>query len=201
MRSRDLALNAARRDAILAAASDCFVERGFDATSMKEISVAAGMSPGTLYHYFGSKAEIVVGIIESERRDTARLLAGVSEADDVLAALFEAFKAIAGLVTERHLILHAEVAAEVLRRPELKQAAIDADRQAVEQLAAAIRKGQRANRLDRRLDPELSAEMILALVDGLLTQAALRGMGVMKKQLPALRQALARMLVGPKGAR
>lgn len=197
MRTRDPELNATRREAILAAASDCFIERGFHATSMKEISVAAGMSPGTIYHYFASKAEIVIGIIENERRDTAKLLAGVSEADDILVALFAAFEALASLVTERDLILHAEVAAEVLRQPELKRAAIQADRQAVEQLSAALRKGQGAKQIDTRLDPERSAEIILALVDGVLTQAALHGPGSTTTQLPALRQTLARMLLEP----
>lgn len=201
MRSRDPALNAARRDAILAAAADCFIERGFDATSMKEISVAAGMSASTLYHYFRSKEQIVIGIIEAERRDTARLLADVNEAEDILVALFAAFDAIAGLVTERDLILHAEVAAEVLRQADLKKAAIDSDRQAIAQLSAAIGKGQRSNQIDARLDPEICAEIILALVDGLLAQAALHGLGAMAKQIPALRQTLARMLVDPDRAR
>ncbi len=201
MRSRDPDLNATRRDAILKAASDCFVERGFHATSMKEICVAASMSPGTLYHYFRSKAEIIIGIIEAERRETAEMLAGIGGADDVLLALFEAFEAIANLVTERDLVLHAEVAAEVLRQPELKRAAIAADLQALEQLSAAIRKGQAADQLDAKLDPTHSARMILALVDGLLTLAALHGLGVMSEQLPALRQAVARMLVSPEDAR
>jgi AcrR family transcriptional regulator len=201
MRSRDPDLNAARRNAILKAASDCFVERGFNATSMKEICVAATMSPGTLYHYFRSKAEIIIGIIEAERRDTAEMLAGIDKADDVLLALFEAFEAIANLVTERDLVLHAEVAAEVLRQPELKRAAIAADLQALEQLSAAIRKGQDADQLDAKLDPTRSARMILALVDGLLTLAALHGLSVISEQLPALRQAVARMLVSPEDAR
>ena len=201
MRSRDPDLNATRRDAILKAASDCFIERGFHATSMKEICVAAGMSPGTLYHYFRSKAEIIIGIIEAERHDTAEMLAGIGEADDVLLALFEAFEVIANIVTERDLVLHAEVAAEVLRQPELKRAAIAADLQALEQLSAAIRHGQDANQLDAKLDPTHAARIILALVDGLLTLAALHGLGVMSEQLPALRQAVAGMLVSPVDAR
>jgi AcrR family transcriptional regulator len=201
MRSRDPDLNASRRDAILKAASACFVERGFHASSMKEICVAAGMSPGTLYHYFSSKAEIIIGIIEAQRRDTAELLVGIGEADDVLPALFEAFEAVTNQVTERDLVLHAEVAAEVLRQPELKQAAITADREASELLSAAIRRAQHANQLDPRLDPDRSAGLILALIDGLLTQAALHGLGAMAEQLPALRQAVARMLVSPEQAR
>lgn len=201
MRSRDPELNTARREAILKAASDCFVERGFHATSMKEVCTAAGMSPGTLYHYFRSKSEIIIGIIEEERRDTAELLADIANAPDVLVALFEAFEVIADEVSERDLILHAEVAAEVLRRPELKQAAIDADRQAESKLAAAIHQGQGKGQVDIRLDPLQAARTVLALVDGLLSQAALHGLGVFAQQLPALRQAVARMLVEPDEAR
>jgi AcrR family transcriptional regulator len=38
-----------RRDEILAAAQRCFVRSGFHKTSMHEICVEAGMSPGNLY--------------------------------------------------------------------------------------------------------------------------------------------------------
>ncbi|RFB88832.1 TetR family transcriptional regulator [Rhizobium leguminosarum bv. trifolii] len=36
-----------------------FVERGFDATTLDDIAVAADVSRRTLFHYFGSKEEIV----------------------------------------------------------------------------------------------------------------------------------------------
>ncbi|NKF20823.1 TetR/AcrR family transcriptional regulator [Solimonas marina] len=68
-----------RRQQILAAAQDCFQRRGFHATSMSELSKAAGMSVGHIYHYFenkeavikamvDAKADFVVGKIEDMRR-------------------------------------------------------------------------------------------------------------------------------------
>lgn len=49
----------ARRLEILRAAASRFRLRGFAATGMREIAEAAGLSPANLYHYFGSKQEIL----------------------------------------------------------------------------------------------------------------------------------------------
>ncbi|MCA9640089.1 MAG: TetR/AcrR family transcriptional regulator [Polyangiaceae bacterium] len=48
-----------KRDAILAAAVECFAERGFHGTAVPEIAKRARVSTGTLYHYFSSKEELV----------------------------------------------------------------------------------------------------------------------------------------------
>lgn len=47
------------RENIAAAASDLFMEKGIDATSMDDIAKAAGYSKATLYVYFENKEEIV----------------------------------------------------------------------------------------------------------------------------------------------
>lgn len=49
----------ARRDEILAAALDLFVERGFDATSVPAVATAAGIAAGTIYRHFDSKETLV----------------------------------------------------------------------------------------------------------------------------------------------
>jgi TetR/AcrR family transcriptional repressor of uid operon len=197
MRSRDPHLNSARREAILSAASDCFVTRGFHATSMKEICAEAGMSPGTLYHYVRSKSEIIAAIIEQERRETAELLAGIADAPDILAALLAALDGIADDLTDRDLILHTEVASEILRQPDLKAIAIDADRQAEARVAAVLVLGQEKGQIDIHLDPLQAAGVILALADGAMSHAALHGPEAFRARLPALRQALQRMLETP----
>lgn len=48
-----------RRESILAAALDCFVERGFHGTAIPQIAERAGIAAGTLYHYFDSKEALV----------------------------------------------------------------------------------------------------------------------------------------------
>lgn len=47
-----------RRTAILAAALECFDERGFAATTIEEIRGRSGASIGSIYHHFGAKEQI-----------------------------------------------------------------------------------------------------------------------------------------------
>lgn len=51
--------SAQRRTAILKAALDCFVERGFHGTAVPQVAKRAGMAAGTMYHYFPSKEAMV----------------------------------------------------------------------------------------------------------------------------------------------
>ncbi|HVY50291.1 MAG TPA: TetR/AcrR family transcriptional regulator [Devosia sp.] len=58
----------AKRNQILDGAKRCFLEMGFDAASMNDLTAAAGVSKGTLYVYFEDKAAILSGLIEREKR-------------------------------------------------------------------------------------------------------------------------------------
>jgi TetR/AcrR family transcriptional regulator, repressor of fatR-cypB operon len=46
-------------EAILTAALDLFVERGFYGTSVPSVAERAGVAAGTIYHYFASKEALV----------------------------------------------------------------------------------------------------------------------------------------------
>jgi AcrR family transcriptional regulator len=52
-----------RRDAVLRTAARRFAEQGFHATTMDDLSEATGLALGGLYHYFGSKDELLVGVL------------------------------------------------------------------------------------------------------------------------------------------
>lgn len=49
-----------RRRQILDAALRCFLERGFDGTTMEQIRDESGASHGSIYHHFGSKEAIAI---------------------------------------------------------------------------------------------------------------------------------------------
>lgn len=51
--------SAERREAILDAALDCFVTRGFHGTAVPQVAKRAGIAAGTIYHYFPSKEALV----------------------------------------------------------------------------------------------------------------------------------------------
>lgn len=61
---------------LMAAATRLFAERGYDRTSVQEIVEASGVTKGALYHYFGSKDDLLHEIygrllrLQQERLDT-----------------------------------------------------------------------------------------------------------------------------------
>lgn len=52
----------ARRDEIIDTSARVFARRGYHATSMTELCAANGLGKGALYHYIGSKEELLVAI-------------------------------------------------------------------------------------------------------------------------------------------
>jgi len=50
---------------LLAVARTAFAQRGYDATTNKDLAAAAGITPGAIYHYFPSKTDLYVAVYES----------------------------------------------------------------------------------------------------------------------------------------
>jgi AcrR family transcriptional regulator len=48
---------------LLAAALDCFVERGYAATRLDDVAARAGVSKGTLYLYYSSKDQLFMAVV------------------------------------------------------------------------------------------------------------------------------------------
>jgi len=67
----------ARRVEILRAAARIFRERGIAATGMREIALAADLSPANLYHYFRGKDEI---LFFCQHQSLNRLIAALTSA-------------------------------------------------------------------------------------------------------------------------
>jgi AcrR family transcriptional regulator len=57
----------AKRKQIIDGARRVFIEMGFDAASMNDITREAGVSKGTIYVYFANKEELFEALIEEER--------------------------------------------------------------------------------------------------------------------------------------
>src|SRR5210317_1399263 len=53
-----------RRSALLDAAANQFAERGFHATSTRELAAAVGMLPGSIYYHFPSKNDLLVAVYD-----------------------------------------------------------------------------------------------------------------------------------------
>jgi len=58
-----------RREEILAIAAELFAERGFAATTVREIADSAGILSGSLYHHFDSKESMVEELLRTFLED------------------------------------------------------------------------------------------------------------------------------------
>lgn len=69
-----------RRRALLRAAAECLVERGYAGTSVREICRRAGVSPGLLTHYFPGKTALIAEVYRDVADALAADLAGAVDA-------------------------------------------------------------------------------------------------------------------------
>lgn len=60
----EASLNQRRRSQILDAAAQVFAQQGFHQTTIRQVAKAAGIADGTIYLYFASKHELLLGILE-----------------------------------------------------------------------------------------------------------------------------------------
>src|SRR6266567_4786272 len=65
-------VTAARRKQILDAATQVFAEKGFHRATIKDIARVAGIADGTIYTYFASKTDVLLGILNRLNESTER---------------------------------------------------------------------------------------------------------------------------------
>jgi len=68
------------RGRILAAALELFRQQGFEAATMREIAVKAGVATGAAYYYFDSKDAIVLAFYDQAQKDMAPEMEAALEA-------------------------------------------------------------------------------------------------------------------------
>jgi len=114
-------------DAIVAAATTEFLERGFDRTTMDEIAVTAAVSKQTVYAHFASKEVLFLAVIRTATgAGTDRVQSGIdfdaAVIDPERTLLDFAERQLRVVSDPRLLKLRRLVVAEVPRFPELGQA-------------------------------------------------------------------------------
>lgn len=92
-----------RRERLLDAAAKLFSERGFHATSIRDIAKAVGMLSGSIYYHFASKEEMLLAVYEEGVRGVAeRVEQAVADYREPWARLEAACAAhLSGLIAHR----------------------------------------------------------------------------------------------------
>lgn len=97
----------ARRREVVATAAELFAERGYDGTSMSELTEATGLAAGGLYHYIEGKDDLLIAIcdelLEPLLARAREIVAAGAPPREQLEALVAAW--VAHVVEHRHHML------------------------------------------------------------------------------------------------
>lgn len=139
---------------------------------MAKICKAVGMSPGALYRYFPSKESIIEAIVEEEQAITATLLGELARADDKAIGLADLIATGIGIInTNRHdCQLWLEILAEAGRNPAISDLLQATQAETLKAVETAIRQGQVREQIDATLIPEITAQLLIAMIDGTIGQ-------------------------------
>jgi TetR/AcrR family transcriptional repressor of mexJK operon len=166
-----------KREAILDAATDLFLEGGYAAASMDAIATRAEVSKQTIYHHFGCK-DGLFGAIINRRCDglLSPFLTPETKQCGIEAALTSlARQFLELLLNPTSLALYRVLIAEAHRDPELGRISYAAGPQvAVRTLTDYIAEQAEAGRLAVG-DPRIAAEQFFGMLTGHLQLRALLG--------------------------
>ena len=161
-----------RRREIIEAARVCFLRNGFHQTTTDEICREAAITPGGLYHYFGSKEEIISAVIEDAAHTTVRDLRSTAEASgdvrtavQALASLF--FQWIRDPQLDNVTRLDMEIWAETLRNEKLAEITRGSRALRRQWLESLIRGAIEEGVYTKEVDPRGLANLIMSIFDGL----------------------------------
>ncbi len=169
MRTVDPKRHRARRTHIIESALVLFASKGFADTTTSDICRAAGISTGSLFHYFPSKQAVFYGIWELDRTEWDEVFAAAEADPDPWAALMAIVDKLAADAAEPIMAgLLVEVIAQAHRDPEFAVGLAENDRRQISGVAGVIRRLREAGLADPELSDEEAARWVLTLTDGFL---------------------------------
>jgi AcrR family transcriptional regulator len=156
-----------RRQEIRLAARRVFSERGLPGTGLAHVAAAAGMSRANLYHYYPDQVALVRDLADELLGEEAALFGAALEQQG---SPLERIERLTGAVTDL-CAQWADVSGLLLQIWARDQGRLRSLLRGLrDDLSSLVREGQRQGEIDRRLDPELAAGVVVALIDGLLLQ-------------------------------
>jgi TetR/AcrR family transcriptional regulator, fatty acid metabolism regulator protein len=158
-----------KRRQILEAAVRAFAKKGYHACRVGEIAEEAGVAYGLVYHYFGSKEEVLQTIF----RDTwTQMLARIDELEAEGDPASEQVRKVTALLLRtwrRDPDLVRVLVREVTRSPEQLQQQIEEIGHAYEALERIVRRGQKSGEFRAEIDPKLAATVFYGALEEVLT--------------------------------
>ncbi|HZE04685.1 MAG TPA: TetR/AcrR family transcriptional regulator [Solirubrobacteraceae bacterium] len=150
-----------RRQEVVYEAAKAFARHGYDTTTMQELAAAMGLATGALYHYFGSKEQLLMAICD-QLMDP--LLEQATELLDEPASPHQQLRELVALWVA-HVIAHRDHMLVFQQERHLIESGerwrrVRSSRKAFERLVAGV-----LERASLRADPRLALLALLGMVN------------------------------------
>ncbi|HEX5829712.1 MAG TPA: helix-turn-helix domain-containing protein [Gemmatimonadaceae bacterium] len=164
---------------LLDAAFRVFAANGYRATRLEQVAEAAGVTKGTIYHYFRNKEELFLRAVEQRRQRNVLRFTAMFEGSDLpltvrlRQAIRLAWREEMSDESSTLRLLFGEVSVEApdVFRAWMKEGVLEGWRH----LAADIRRGQATGEFRRDADADVAAR---TFISSLLMEAQLRAHGI-----------------------
>ncbi len=153
-----------RRREIFKTAGRLLLKKGFNETSMREIAAAAGIGKSTLYDYFPTKDDILVLVFQEALEELTRRAAVIAgQQNSVPEKLYQIMHLhLDFLVTNKNHFLQLSTQLERLNKS--SQQRVQKKRYAYQDLLQTVIAQGVAEGSLRRVDPTITAKVLLALM-------------------------------------
>ena len=176
MPKRDTPFLVSQRQHILDAARHCFIQQGYDRTTIREVAEKAQVSTGAIYTYFPTKGSMLSAICMAQAEAQQQALRQVVGNETILHASFSAllrvalapFLSLSPDDLRQRELLDLLFWYESTREPAIGQQLQQAMAQWRQTVATALRERQTQEALAPNVDPEILAEILVCFPFGMV---------------------------------
>jgi len=149
-------------------AGQLFAARGYELTTIEEIAEGAGVSPGTVYNYFGTKSAILVAVVAE--RSSGDTDAAVAALDAGQLAPIDAAMAVVMAYIEPLLDLDRSLLAKVVAstfnpsRTTLMNEFAVLDQRAIDHLVEVLAAQKANGAIGTHVDPRQAATVVFSIL-------------------------------------
>lgn len=184
-----------RRQAILNAAMEVFIGKGYPLSTVNDIAQQAHMSVGALYRYFPTKGDLMLALVHERLGRAPELFARMTEQ---ISDPWERIERFVDLFTTALRVRHPGTGrlllvtmAEAVQHGEVRQGLHDRFSGLVDYVAGVIADGVGKGVFRPEVEPRTLAALLLSMADGV---AVYWVTGAPELELNAMRQSLLAML-------
>lgn len=183
----------ARRNQILDAATQVFAQKGFHRATIKDIARVAGIADGTIYTYFASKTDVLLGILNRLNESADREQQLKPESEQNIRSFFTTYLRQRMALFWPNAEVFQAVLPEMLANAELRELYYQQVIAPTIMVAEHYFQAQGATGQIRAMDIPLTVRSIAGVIFGLLTLQLL-GDEVIAKRWEELPEVLASLL-------